>query len=465
VLVRSAAANLQGPVTIPRIDLLPPIPVDHLLLTDRIVLGRNASAQEIRDALGSGSGILHILTHSDGIDAFLGPLTLCPIDQPPENADGASSPLCQLTGICHRHDVPVQQAQQLDILVPPEAIAARVLVCQTCWGVLSQNPIINHAWGIGTRLFESPKLGVIITTWGVIIPSRWNLEKMFSDLLQGQPVGQALGSFLRSPVGQQSGIRMCLMGDPRVRLPKLNTVTHREHVMHILPRPAEVAATDDPKEIAFFRAYLKAQIPGQPNQLSEPAQRLLSTIESYGIDVRRGALSDDIHDSASQNLRREVLHYMLRRGGLPVHDWIKLAEQPQVIDSHSSCYICGLRTQVFKACLHIVGMPQRRLTICQRCGLIEDAPLLALPMKISISNKYTVRLDGNYPREKCVVGLLLEYDLKSLTKWWEWPLGPDNAPMEEFTTPAPWPPGPVDVVVFVVWEGNFAVMARQARSS
>ncbi len=83
VLIRSAAASLCGALERARVDVLPTVPVGRHRASTYELLGNQASPEELHEALGAGSGVLTLMTHSDGIDAYLGPLVLCPMDRSP----------------------------------------------------------------------------------------------------------------------------------------------------------------------------------------------------------------------------------------------------------------------------------------------------------------------------------------------------------------------------------------------
>ena len=77
--------------------------------------------------------ILAVTTHSDGVDAFLGPMTtICAVvDVDPSTRDMVRPPKCILTQQCHRHHVAITTAVQQTHLVSVRHLAARVLVCGT----------------------------------------------------------------------------------------------------------------------------------------------------------------------------------------------------------------------------------------------------------------------------------------------------------------------------------------------
>jgi hypothetical protein len=163
------------------------------------------------------------------------------------------------------------------------------------------------------------------------------------------------------------------------------------------------------------------------------------------------------------SMRRAVLQFLLNRGSLSSHDWIRLSKTPLFKNSNHLCSNCGRRTNTYTAHFSVIRAEPRRIRICPVCDVIEDAPINFPSLAISISNKYTVRINGGTRRKDSTLGLLLEYQLRSLRTRWVWPTGPDGMPERDFQIPISWPPGPLHVALFFVQNKNFAVFRRPLR--
>src|SRR5262249_7404143 len=133
------------------------------------------------------------------------------------------SPVCCVTGFCHRSDIPVAQAILDRRLLSVNVISARVVLWNVCNGIIPSSgklgQVIDCNWGLIPRMLESPRIGSILTTWYHTLWTQLPIETLSLSIASGTPVGAALGSFHRSPASRMSGIRFCLLGDPRMALP------------------------------------------------------------------------------------------------------------------------------------------------------------------------------------------------------------------------------------------------------
>ena len=148
MLLRSAAVHLCGRSGRQRVDVRPFADFSPAA-RHREILGRHATRAELARALGSGSELLTIFTVGDGIDAGLGPLILCPMERMPAPS-GEAAPPCVADRICHRLELPQAEALASGEIVPPEALAARVLVLYACWGILPAGSLYGSMWGSDT---------------------------------------------------------------------------------------------------------------------------------------------------------------------------------------------------------------------------------------------------------------------------------------------------------------------------
>jgi hypothetical protein len=104
-------------------------------------------------------------------------------------------------------------------LLSPDAIAARVFVWDTCQGLMLPASVVDPRWGLAPRLFASPAIGAVILTWEPVV-SEPSLDPLARDLARGLSVGRALARLLAGRESRRMGHRMCLFGDPRLRLPR-----------------------------------------------------------------------------------------------------------------------------------------------------------------------------------------------------------------------------------------------------
>jgi hypothetical protein len=470
VLLRSAAACLVAPVEMPRIDIYPTRPLAHLAAPGREVLGGKATASEIKHALGRGAGVVCVNTHADGVDAFLGAqLTLCSMDRIPTGADERRSPRCRETGVCHRRHVSVKEALASGDLIHPESISVRVLVLNICSGVLLADGVVDPAWGIARRLLVSPALGAIITTWGVVLTDNSAMHKLANELTEGMPVGRALARFNHSSSARRLGYRLCLLGDPRVRVTaKAQAATRRRtnkpsKRLSVQPTPS---INKSLLEIPFLRACLTPE--GRPEMTSFPVTELaakeeaITSINSYELAAWTGAPLEEKSDSPGPVMRRSVINYFLQKRGRLSDDWLHLVANLKASSNPAFCFTCGRLTNTLLASLRIPGAARRRLVICPVCGVIEDSPEHAR-LSLSLKAGSVVRLGGELPIKHWTAGLYLASTSAAYSSWYDWPAAVDTCPVEVFAPPEPWPPGPLRIGVIMMWKSFVAVVSLPGR--
>jgi hypothetical protein len=467
VLIRSAAASLHARVGMPRIDIYPNKPLPHLAAPGREVLGGKSTASEIIQALKRGAGVLCVNTHADGVDAFMGPhLTLCAMDRTPAGADEHRSPRCRETGACHRMHVPIQTALASGALIYPEIICARVLIWSVCTGVLLSEALVDPAWGIARRLLRSSTLGAIITTWGVVITDDSVLNRMANELTEAVPVGRALSRFNHSSNARRLGYRMCLFGDPRVR------VTSKEQGAALKgnnqPLPARPSAPVNKAllEIPLLRACLtlgrRSENEAGPASESAVTDEVLASINSYERMAWLGAPVEEKPDSPGPVMRRSITNYLLRKRGRFNDDWTHLVANLRADAKPSACFGCGRRTNTLLASLRIPGVARRRLIICPVCGVIADCPEHAR-MTLELEANNAVRLGGELPSEHWTAGLYLASSSAAYSSWFDWPAAIDARPLEVFAPPERWPPGPLRIGVVMMWDSFVAIVSVPGR--
>ena len=270
------------------------------------VLDSRSSPELIRAALNTRSGLLAIATHSDGIDAFLGPsLTLCAIDAGGASAANDRAPSCWLSGYCHRHGVSVPEFRKLGVSVNPADVSAGILIFDTCFGTLTAQGPIDSRWGLGRHLIENLAIGATVTTWELTLLDARKLEKFVVDLKSGMTLGRAVARFNRSEIARRTAARLAVFGDPETRAATRSQISDppaRLDVPRAISR-SRVTESSELRELGFSRAYLEHGIAsltanvancrtiswtGLSASLKSPRTR---STDSRGMNWRNGALS------------------------------------------------------------------------------------------------------------------------------------------------------------------------------
>jgi len=445
VLVRSAAAVLAGPVQTRAIELYTGLEIPTYAFPGREILGARASAAELRDAVNRGSAVLSVLTHSDGIDAFLSKLTLCPMRRPPARPDPLRPPGCQVTGVCHRHEMPLEGVLQSDLLMDPDELSARVLVWATCWGILLQPSIVDQAWGLPPRIVNNARLGAIITSWGLFNGTPQMIAYL-SDLIDmGTPVGEALTTFLRSPVAQHFALRFCLLGDPLVCLPRHGAWEEESAGSSGRPWVERQAPPVDPSEsgdLDLIRAIIKLQSRRMPLGAQQLRDHAMASIEAIQMRMFLGGDRRGEADAVRSEMRRSVLDLFSAWGCRAFDAWQKLAEMVETSADGVPCPICGQALCTEQYSLRIPGASARRLKSCVRCGIVEDAPVGFPPIGFTRRTPLSFAINPALTLRRGAAVLLHVPPLTSLCARWDWPADSSGFCKEVCEATGPWPPRP-----------------------
>jgi hypothetical protein len=461
VLVRAAAATLCGPLDIVQSDIFPTLSIAAIRGPKSEVLGAQASVSERREALGRGAGVLTIMTHSDGVDAFLGTdLTLCGMDQMVNDTSLPDAPRCRLTAFCHRHEIPVSRAVNSAAVLPPEQIAARVFVWDVCFGVMPTGSAVDARWGIGVRLLDSAGIGAILTTWQIVLSSPEHASRLSHAIASGVPVGIAVARFNASRASRERHHRMCLLGDPRVRLPAAPVQQRAPTRPNRFRHPA-TADTEQLRQVALLRLCMAdAKLRASHSPRASFASRALEAIEAFEGAASKGVPIAALDPQLGNDMRAAVLDYALSRGKL-LESWMPFMRSFRATAPHR-CPVCDRLADTLQAVMRPPGVYVRRLVICAICGVLEDAPTTS-DIRMELAG-LRLRLHGVLPRERWAAGIVIasSYPADSVQLMWSAMSDGTLAPSAEL--PQRWPLGPLRISTVIVWDTTFAVISRMARN-
>lgn len=219
VLVRSAAAWGAPPTTRPRVDLWPLRKIPRIIGPDgRIFVGRKGDVEDVLGALQSDSSVLHVFTHSDGVDANLGEAVMCGLLEARPTPSGGPAPRCHLTGQCHRLDRTVDEALSSGRLVAPSRTRTRLLLWSTCLGLLPSDWAVDTAWNVGYQLLDKSTVGAAIMSWSITAQLESAARHLADLVASGIPVGAAMQRSVAPDVTEVPRSRRVLLGDPRVQV-------------------------------------------------------------------------------------------------------------------------------------------------------------------------------------------------------------------------------------------------------
>jgi hypothetical protein len=412
VILRSAAARLCGPLRHSRIDIMPPLSAKRERGVK--VLGNHAGASEVRKAFEAGAGLLNIVTHSDGVDAYFGDVTLCSVGAMTlDGVDGV--PRCVARGVCHRHHVTIKQALDANYLMRPIEAAARLIVFHTCRGALAAEALVNPAWGLITGFLDNPRIGAVATTWEMNLLDREDPGRAARPLQRGTVVGQALGEFLDLPAVRARNVRMCLFGDPRLRLPA-NSAAPRKNER----RRWEVGAH------LFLQQFLKLQKAQAAADLQPLVLKAGRALSRYLKGRKSG---EQTSAEAGRELREALMDVICDKGCAT--DWQRFAKLERTFSPPFGCPQCGARTQTWIMRIVAQANSRRRVVNCPRCGTIDESPAEYPDLAVWLDQK-VLHLRGSLPDGEWSARLLIDPGTEKgespARRWMAWPAEKDGTP-------------------------------------
>jgi hypothetical protein len=470
VLTRAAAAALCGPLSDREVLFFPRGNLGELTLGERRVIGAKADREVIMKSLAARAGVVAISAHSDGIDVDLGPvLMLCPFagnDRAAVAAGGARPPRCQMTGHCHRLDGPVPAALGTGKLVPADVIAARILILYVCQGLLHSDGMVHPTWGILPRLLANPGIGAVVTSWSFIFASPEDMATLSSLASSGLPLGRALGEYNRSQAVFDLGQSLCLLGDPRLRLPLHESIVQRlaftnaERGVRVPPTaPSKTAPerTARRADHAFIRACIPPRLDDLPYEQGRRALHVLEALGAYENASWRDLPVEGGETQPGASLRAAFIDYVLGGGAqtLGLAESAAFARSMRGYRRPGDCFCCGRRLRSVLVSLRISDARSRRMDICPRCGITADAPPgLRVSMRVRAGK---VELSGPLPTDRWAAGLYVKAWQATDSFGSRWPTTPSGAPCRETRIAAQLPPGQLRLYLYLMTGESLAI--------
>lgn len=376
-------------------------------------LGSRATSSEVRQLLGSGSDLLTISAHSDGIDTSLGGSVLCPLSPAALDAKVRTHlPECVEAGRCHRFNAPVESALHDSRRIDPAEVAARVLLLNSCWGVLPAGGPVDPSYGLFSALLVLKSIDCIIAPWALIASSGETVQPLVDAISCGTSVGEAVHVFNCSEVAKRSATRMAVFGDPEYRI-----------ASYIGRRPRDSSPTPPPPDFAsilFLRVLLESWRRNSDGDLQRQVLRSIKLATAAEESATRGILPGALASA----IKEGFLNLALTFNASVSHHWVPLAS------AHSSgyarpCWCCGTRSVAITFKFKVSALSDRRLTICDTCGVIRDESVLATERCLQLPQPRTISVQpipvGN---ENVVVHF--GYRDTTLNEVFSWPKDGDN---------------------------------------
>jgi hypothetical protein len=457
VLVRSAAMVLSPSVEgrsrlfSPMAGRTTPVSIGPLELR-----GAADTAEEMDDL--ADSAVLAFTTHSDGIDAMLGPkLTLCGLKDGSLSQDRTGpEPRCILTRECHRQEMPFDEAMSSNRLVPLDRIGGRVVVWNTCFGVMTARESVGDAWGLLPRLLESPRIGSLVVLRSIVTTGTAAVVPLVDDLHRGRPLGAALATWRSTLAGSPSeiiGDRMFIFGDPDVTAnPATDSFPLAEVPTAVDASAGAAAARTDG---GLIRRFLADVDPSTAEEVDVVA-RCLAALEAF----ERGA-ADPSRESGEEAaaLRSSILEaIVLRHWSLWTDSWQLGVRATRVVPGEP-CTSCGAELYAAVYQPEPLGSVPRYYANCGRCGAVDDRPEIDAAVVVFTREGLELREGGPVVDWS---GALWTVPSPPKSGWGEWPRDAAGRPVRRGRMPDTPTIGPTFRVGILITGWRVSLFMRRA---
>lgn len=442
ILLRSAALRLGGSVPATQADLFP---LHH---TSKVNAGLEAELGDggNETTLASGASVLSVLTHADGVCAYLGPsAVLCPIED--LNGSGAEpKPRCIVTKSCFRCSAHSPNGPHA-IRIPAPVVRARFMVLESCATVMLNDSAVAYSWSLLHSLCSRAVIGGIVANVGVVQAYANNVRAMAGKVQSGKRVGEALHGFLSSAEMRRTGRKMLLFGDPDMRAAPRTPERARQDLPVDQPG-TNGTATTALTQLGLYRVIL-ASAHGY-EQYKTVANKALVSLLGYEFAAAHKASKLEVDQSApGPMMRARLLDYL---ASLPLLSsaWQSLADLELAADK-ANCPHCGREASALVGRFHLPGVASRKVLQCLHCGVVEDVPA-QFSMCIAIRKDVAV-LSGRFPKGPGSGRLTLRSPDKDATISIEWPFLRSGAPAKRVELPHP-SEGPVRISALLMIAGH-----------
>jgi hypothetical protein len=457
VLAKSAALHCNhASFQRRRVDVNPTIDFGTEVSPEYSFVGGRAEPSEFREALSCCAGLLTLYTHSDGIDAYLRKdLVLCPIGTGDSGEHPAMLPSCVASGICHRCSRPMSEVIGTDVLLAPEIVKAHVFIYCVCWGLYPPQGVHSPAFSLSRRFLQSFTIGALLTSWEINIQTLPVIARLFHDVARGLPLGEALALHLSSQEARSRHHKLCLIGDPSMRLSCSDTQNPLEGIQAVKNSPG-------PSERCMAGLGLLRLMVNNYLQAGDTSANLTATLAEYETMLVGGGR---YNPTLAAIFRREMLDFFANQDTMLSKSWARFVDATQVLPDKIPCPICARRTIARMFTLRIPGAVPRRETMCPSCGSIEDCSV-DRRITMAVEPGGLIQLFGALPATDWCAKIVVERFFTRENYSWEWPSALSGEPLGSFRVPKPWPTVPFRLSIIMVYgDCEFSVLGCLYRGS
>lgn len=310
----------------------PIIPFARYSVPNRVLAGGSAPKEAVKQILTAGYSVLMIHTHSDGLDASLGRLTLCSVPSSQTDGDRDRAPTCVYTGLCYRNgNAPIQDLWTEGSLFDCANIRAEILLLPTCWGFFCEPNIIDPRFSFLFRMIDSFAVRCVFTTARTEFWSPALAEELLAATISAATLGEVIKRW-DSHRGSTLP-RVFLFGDPET--PICENFDERPSTIEWVPSEKVRQETTEMRD--FIDCLSTAA------NVNRPADALA------------------------------VASLIFQKGTLPSRHWLKSAFV-RMDKAEESCFVCGLVCEIVNCTFKALPQYSRILFNCPACGIVADIP-------------------------------------------------------------------------------------------
>lgn len=460
-LMQAAAAFARTGNTSRATEIYPAAPFGVAQAGDHVVIGGRATRKDVLDALSRPNDVLTVVSHGDGVDAFLnGALTVCAMPDLAGPAQHPHTPYCMETGQCFRHKVSVDEAIRSGLTISPTLISARIVVWSVCYGILSPRGPIDPRYGFLPPMLTAGSIGAVVTTSGVALTSPSSVAQIVSSIYQGGTLGAVVAEFNRRPEAIAAGLRFYILGEPDTRAS--SSLSPLSAAFSSLQHQVEVPTNADRQGVTFLRHYLRHAEANATGDIAARARAARLAAESYD------ASNVDAHDAErgrsapGPKLRALLIDFFASRGTVISQDWLVMAVGDLRAPS-GNCGGCASQTSSAEYVFHDPVISRRILTLCPACGVVVDAPV-DFGLEVSISNG-RMRLTGDFTTGVWTIVVRIGCQDDSASIIVEWPSESTGRPCEFIDCQNSWPVGSLRVAVIAIRGASVGILSFAARAT
>lgn len=396
VLIHSAAACLCGATIDSVVLVTDSFDIEELSAPGLSMFGRNVQPSVLADALVGNAGFVGMKIHGDGLDSGIivdqtVRAVICAV-KGESNWELSNQPDCVAARYCHRLQLDLVTALCDERVIDSRELSCRVAIILSCFGIPVRRSLVAPQWSMLRSRLDAGHVGALVTPWGLMIPSDDLLCFFATELMLGRTIGEALaGSY--SYLGDKSEItRLCLFGDPRVRLRSnpdslaaLEALQEQFRATSSAGNVESQASVFDSPGLGPMSGRARAE-----ESLGARARLLAACIELLAADVATSAicmrlvnearaaiacLTSRTSDtwSAEEVLRASTSALRALAKGKPLWRYLsRLSSEAKPVMCAMFCHSCGLPLRATRRALRIPGATARLELWCDRCAVVAN---------------------------------------------------------------------------------------------